>query len=184
MFLQFILRRMWRPLNTFPLNPSQENMIACRSSILELTYFSLDRHCCAFLQGKKKKRGGKWRSRSLMMWRRRTEGLREKTEEEEEEVDGGPRSREVDDREDWWGGEGRWRALMASGRETAWRGAECRSAVCSHEPTSLQHDIICAVKGGKPNKREADGPASALQWTPLWRASRLCVHRTVKILCD
>lgn len=57
MFLQFILRRMWRPLNTFPLNPSQENMIACRSSILELTYFSLDRHCCAFLQGKKKKRG-------------------------------------------------------------------------------------------------------------------------------
>lgn len=35
MFLQFILRRMWRPLNTFPLNPSQENMIACRSSILE-----------------------------------------------------------------------------------------------------------------------------------------------------
>lgn len=56
MFLQFILRRMWRPLNTFPLNPSQENMIACRSSILELTYFSLDRHCCAFLQGKKKKK--------------------------------------------------------------------------------------------------------------------------------
>lgn len=34
-----------------------------------------------------------------MMWRRRTEGLREKTEEEEEEeVDGGPRSREADDR--------------------------------------------------------------------------------------
>lgn len=58
MFLQFILRRMWRPLNTFPLNPSQENMIACRSSILELTYFSLDRHCCAFLQGKKKKKRG------------------------------------------------------------------------------------------------------------------------------
>lgn len=59
MFLQFILRRMWRPLNTFPLYPSQENMIACRSSILELTYFSLDRHCCAFLQGKKKKKRGR-----------------------------------------------------------------------------------------------------------------------------
>lgn len=42
-----------------------------------------------------------------MMWRRRTEGLREKTEEEEEEVDGGPRSREVDDRGRLmrWGGE-------------------------------------------------------------------------------
>lgn len=43
------------------------------------------------------------------MWRRRTEGLREKTEEEEEEeeVDGGPRSREVDDRGRLmrWGGE-------------------------------------------------------------------------------
>lgn len=185
MFLQFILRRMWRPLNTFPLNPSQENMIACRSSILELTYFSLDRHCCAFLQGKKKKKEGASGGRGL--WWCGEEGRRgweRKQKKKKKRWTEGRGAEKWTTGEDWWGGEGRWRAVMASGRETAWRGAECRSAVCSHEPTSLQHDIICAVKGGKPNKREADGPASALQWTPLWRASRLCVHRTVKILCD
>lgn len=47
---------------------------------------------------------------------------------------------------------------MASGRETARRGAECRSAVCSHEPTSLQHDIICAVKGGEAQQKGSRRP--------------------------
>lgn len=164
MFLQFILRRMWRPLNTFPLNPSQENMIACRSSILEGASGGRGLWWC----GEEGRRG----------WERKQKKKKKKRWTE------GRGAEKWTTGEDWWGGEGRWRAVMASGRETAWRGAECRSAVCSHEPTSLQHDIICAVKGGKPNKREADGPASALQWTPLWRASRLCVHRTVKILCD
>lgn len=93
----------------------------------------------------------KWRarrSRSLMMCRRKRRiGLREKTEE----MYGRLRSREVDNRDDWWGEEGSFDGLRGDGLKRR------RSAVCSHEPASLHHYIICPVKGSSTKRSRRPG---------------------------
>lgn len=83
-------------------------------------------------------------------------------------MDGGQRSRAVDNRGDWWGREGRRRrrALMALGgrRSEEAQRADQLSAVMSLPACTITSS---ALRRGA-QQREAEGPASAIQWTLLY----------------